>query len=171
MGEAQALAHAERVLADPSPGRGFVEPDQLQHRVDALSRHAHGAGGDGKRLVAASSRVLGRGVKKDADTPAWVRQVAVAGAEYPGIAAVRLGKPDEHPHRGGLARAVGAEKARDRARLASECDVRNDGAPPELLGESVALDHADSLAALPVSGHRPGATLAEPCGGGRPRLW
>src|SRR4051795_629024 len=103
MSEAQALAHAERVLADPPPGRGFVEADQLQHLVDALDRHAHGAGGDGKRLVAASSRVLGRGVKKDADTPSRVRQVAVPAAEYPSIAAAGFGKPDEHPHRGRLA--------------------------------------------------------------------
>ena len=167
----EALAHAERVLADPPPGRRLVEADELQQRVDALRRHAHGLGGDGERLAAAAPGVLGGRVEQDADAPAGVRQVAVAPAEDPGLAAVGLGEADEHPHRGGLAGAVGAEEARDGARLAAEGDVRDDGAPAELLGESVGFDHAGRLAARRVCNHGPRATLAEPCGGGRQRLW
>jgi hypothetical protein len=79
--------------------------------------------------------VLGRGVEQDPDAPAGVRQVAVAPAEDPGLAAVGLGEADEHPHRRGLAGAVGAEEARDGARLAAERDIGDDGAPAELLGE------------------------------------
>ena len=171
VGEAQALAHAERVLADTPPGRRLVEADELQQRVDALRRHAHGVGRDGERLTAAAPGVLRGRVEQDADAPARVRQVAVAPAEDPCRAAVGLREADEHPHRGGLAGAVGAEKARDGARLAAECDVRDDGAPAELLGESVGLDHAGRLAARRVCNHGPRATLAEPRGGGRQRLW
>jgi hypothetical protein len=36
MGEAEALAHAERVLAHAPPGRRLVEADELEQRVDAL---------------------------------------------------------------------------------------------------------------------------------------
>src|SRR6185503_15628528 len=107
----------------------------------------------------------------DADAPTGVRQVAVAPAEDLDIAAVGLGEADEHAQSGGLAGAVGAEKSRDGARLAAECDVRDDGAPAELLGECVGLDHADRLVAGRVWSHGPRATLAGPHGGGRQRLW
>src|SRR4051812_37322713 len=55
MGEPEALAHAERVLADPSPRRRLVETDEFQQRVDALHRHAHDLGGHGERLAAAAA--------------------------------------------------------------------------------------------------------------------
>src|SRR4051794_38154641 len=74
----------------------------------------------------------GRGEGEAAARPGFGR-VGVAPAEDLGVAAVGLGEADEHPHRGGLAGAVGAEKARDGARRAAECDVRDDGAPAELL--------------------------------------
>src|SRR6185369_6596861 len=144
--EAQSLAHAERVRADTRPGRRLVEADELQQRVDALRRHAHGVGGDGERFAAAAPGVLGGRVEQDADAPSGIRQVAVAPAEYLDVAAVGLGEADEHAHGGGLAGAVGAEKSRDGARLAAERDVRDDAAPAELLGESAGLDHADRLA-------------------------
>ena len=70
VGEPQALAHAERVLADTPPGRRLVEADELQQRVDALRRHAHGVGGDGERLAAAAPGVLGGRVEQDADASA-----------------------------------------------------------------------------------------------------
>ena len=130
-----------------------------------------GVGGDGERFAAAAPGVLGGRVEQDADAPPGIRQVAVAPAENAGVAAVGLGEADEHAHGGGLAGAVGAEKARDGARLAAERDVRDDGAPAELLGECVGLDHADRLVAGRVGSHGPRATLAGPCGGGGQRLW
>jgi hypothetical protein len=92
VGEAKALAHAEGVLADPPPGRRLVEADELQQRVDALRRHAHGLRGDGERLAAAAPGVLRRRVEQDPDAPSGVRQVAVAPAENPGVAAIGLGQ-------------------------------------------------------------------------------
>ena len=171
VGEAEALAHAERVLADTPPGRRVVEADEFQQRVGALRRHAHGVGGDGERLAATAPGVLRRRVEQDPDAPAGVGQVAVAPAEDLGVAAVGLGEADEHPHRRGLAGAVGAEEARDGARLAAEGDIRDDGAPPELPGESFGFDHPGRLAARRVCDHGLRATLAEPNGGGGQRLW
>jgi hypothetical protein len=72
VGEAEALAHAERVLADPPPGGRLVESDELQQRVDSLCRHAHGLGGYGERLAAAAPGVLRRRVEQDPDAPAGV---------------------------------------------------------------------------------------------------
>ena len=128
-------------------------------------------GGDGERLAAAAPGVLGGRVEQDADAPARVRQVAVAPAEDLGVAAVGFGEADEDPHRGGFASAVGPEKARDGARLAAERDVRDDGAPAELLGESFGFDHACRLATGRGRGQSPWATVAEPCDGDRERLW
>ena len=107
-------------------------PTSSSSVVDALRRHAHGLGGHGERLAAPAPGVLRRRVEQDPDAPAGVRQVAVAPAEDPGLAAVGLGQADEHPHRGGLAGAVGAEEARDGARLAAERDVGDDGAAAAL---------------------------------------
>ena len=59
-------------------GRRLVEADEVEQRVDALRRHAHGLGGDGERLAAAAPGVLGGGVEQHADAPARVGQVAVA---------------------------------------------------------------------------------------------
>jgi hypothetical protein len=133
--EAEALAHAERVPADPAPGRRLVQADELQQFVDALHRHAYGLGRHGERLAAPAPDKLRRGVEQDPDAPAGVWQVAVAPAKDPGLAAVGLGEPDEHPHRGGLAGAVGAEEAGDGARLTAERDVGDDGASAVSLGE------------------------------------
>src|SRR5215210_3129820 len=151
VGEAQAPAHAERVLADPPPSRRLVEADELQQRFDALRRHAHGLRGDGERLAAAAPGVLRRRVEQDPDAPAGVRQVAVALAEDPRLAAVGLGQAGEHPHRRGLAGAVGANEARDGARLAAERDIGDDRAAPESLGESLGFDHDRRLAATGVT--------------------
>ena len=172
VGEAEALAHAERVLADAPAGRRLVEADELEQLVDALHRHAHGPGGDGERLAAAAAGVLRRRVEQDPDAAAGVRQVAVAPAEDPGLAAVGLGQADEHPHRRALAGAVGAEEAGDGARLAAEGDIGDDGAPSELLGESVRFRSCRQTRGRP--GFRPrsrGLRLPAPCGGGEQRLW
>ena len=151
VGEPEALAHAERVPADPAPGRRLVQADELQQFVDALRRHAHGLGGDGERLAAPAPRRLRRGVEQDPDAPAGVWQVAVAPTEDPGLPAVGLGQADEHPHRRGLAGTVGAEEPRNGARLAAERDVGDDGAAAALLGECFGRDHDGTLAAAGVT--------------------
>src|SRR4051812_42844918 len=91
--------------------------------------------------------MLGRRVKQDPDAPAGVRQVAVATAEHQSPPAVGLRKPYEHPHRGGLAGTVGAEKATDGSGLAAERDARDDRAVSAALGEGLGGNHADTLAA------------------------
>jgi hypothetical protein len=98
-------------LADSPPGRRLVEADELEHFVDAPRRYADGVGGDGEGLAAPAPCVLRRRVQEDADASSGVRQVAVAPAEDAGFAAVGRGQSDEHPHRRGLAGAVGTEEA------------------------------------------------------------
>ena len=151
VGEPEALAHAERVLADPPSRSRLVETDEFQQRVDALHRHAHHLGGHGERLAAAAAGVLRRRVEQDPDAPAGVGQVAVAPAEDPGRAAVGLRQADEHPHRRGLAGTVRAEEPRNGAWLAAERDVGDDGAAAALLGEFFGRDHDGTLATTGVT--------------------
>jgi DNA-binding NarL/FixJ family response regulator len=59
VGEPEPLAHAQRVLAYPLAGRAAVEPDSVEHRVDAPRRHAlvAGDGGASAREEAARERL------------------------------------------------------------------------------------------------------------------
>ena len=169
--EAEPLAHAERVLTDPPPGCRLVEADELQQRVDALRRHADGLRGDGERLAAAAPGVLRGGVEQDPDAPSGVRQVAVVPAEDPRFAAVGLCQADEHPHRRGLAGAVGAEEAGDGAGFAAEADVGDDRPSSEPFGDVVGFDHGRRLTEGRAGDHGPRAERAAPCDGVSQRLW
>jgi hypothetical protein len=130
MGEAEALAHAERVLAHRRRAAASSRPTSSMSASTRSDGTPDRLGRDGERLASAAPGVLGGGVEQDPDAPAGVRQVAIATAEDPGLSPVGLGEADEHPHRRGLAGAVGAEEARDGARLASEADVETTVRPP-----------------------------------------
>jgi hypothetical protein len=56
-------------------------------------------------------------------------------AGHPGGAAGRLGQRRHHPHRGGLARAVGAEQSKHGARRDGEADTIDSGVIAEPLHE------------------------------------
>ena len=63
VGDAEALAHPQRVLTDTLAGRGAVEADQVEQLVGATSIDAHGLRGDRERLAGPASAVLGRRVE------------------------------------------------------------------------------------------------------------
>jgi hypothetical protein len=67
VGDAQALAHAQRVVAHAPLGLGAGEADQLQHLLDALHADAHALGGQPQHLTAGAAGVLGRGVQENTD--------------------------------------------------------------------------------------------------------
>jgi len=66
-GDAEALAHAERIVAHAALGLGRGQADQLEHLVDALAGQAHGVGGDAEDLAAGAARVLRGGIEEYAD--------------------------------------------------------------------------------------------------------
>ena len=112
--DAQPLAHAERVAADPSP-RGAAELDLGEHLVHARDRdpgrerRARGGGSVPERVGWKLSRLEHRS-DRSAAAP------AAAGSGRPSTRASPARRPDEpeqRPQRGRLARAVRAEEARD----------------------------------------------------------
>ena len=84
--DAEPLAHAERVVADPAAGLLVGEADHVEHLVDAALGHPHGALGDREDLAAGAAGVLRRGVEQDADLAAGVGQLGEVAAEDGGLA-------------------------------------------------------------------------------------
>ena len=74
--DAEALAHAERVVAHPAVGLVVGEADQLEHLLDAALGQAHGALHQGEDLAAGAAGVLGGGVEQDADVASGVGDVS-----------------------------------------------------------------------------------------------
>ena len=136
--DAEALAHAERVVAHPPVGLVVGEADQLEHLLDPALGQAHGALHQGEDLAAGAAGVLGRGVEEHPDLGAGVGQVDEPAAVDGGGARGGRGEADHDPHGGGLAGAVGPEEAGDPAGGRGEGDVVDGGQPAAVgLGEVI----------------------------------
>jgi hypothetical protein len=94
--QAEALAHAQRVLAHALARRRAIEPDEPEQVLDAPLGHADGVRGDGERLAPAAPGMLGGGVEQDAHPPTGVGEVAVVAAEHRRPAGVGVRQPAEH---------------------------------------------------------------------------
>ena len=119
IGDAQALAHAQRVVAHAPLGLGAGETDQLQHLLDALHADAHALGGQSQHLAAGAAGVLGGGVQEHADVARRVRDVGEPMTTDQRLPRVLGSQPDHHPHARGLPGAVRAEEP---GHLAGLCD-------------------------------------------------
>ena len=93
MREAEALTHAERVVAHALPGRRAVEADEVEQAVDAARVDAHHLRGDNQRLASAATVVLRCRVEQDPDAAAGIGKVAIATAEDDRLSGVRLRQP------------------------------------------------------------------------------
>ena len=76
VGDAEALPHAERVVADPALRLGRGQRDQLEHLPHPRVRQPHRPGADRQDLAPGAAVVLGGGVEEDADVAARVGDVA-----------------------------------------------------------------------------------------------
>ena len=72
-----------------------------------------------------------------------------------GVAVVGSGEPGDHPQRGRLAGAVGAEEAGHRPAVAGEGDVVDDGNVAVTFGQGFSSNHAASVVAAVEYAHRP----------------
>ena len=147
LGDPEPLAHAERVGAHALLGGRLREPDVLHQLVDAPALDAEHLRGQRQRLAAAAAGVLGGGVQQHADLAAGVGQAAVAGVQHRRGAGVRVREPADHPQRGRLAGAVGAEEAGHGAGLAVERDVIDRQLAAVALGEMLDGDHGHRIGA------------------------
>ena len=80
--QAEPLAHAERVVADPAARLLLGEADEGERLVDPRLRHADLDRGQAQDLTAGAAGVLGGGVEHDADLAPGVVQVAVGPAQH-----------------------------------------------------------------------------------------
>ena len=139
-GDAEALPHAQGEPLRPLPGH-LAQPDQFEHL-------AHPAGGQVVRLgqaeqvvVRAPAAVHGLGVEQRTDFAHRVGEPAELLAVHGDPAVRREVEPEDEPHRGGLARSVGAEEAGDPARLHGEREVVHRHLVPVAFGEAPCLNH------------------------------
>jgi hypothetical protein len=128
--EAEPLAHAERVVADPSVALGVRQADALEHLVDRAAGQAHQHRVQPERGATGASRVLGRGVEEHADLTARVVQPRVRPSEDRAGPGGRCGQPGQHPQRARLARTVGPEEAGDGAGFGRKETGVDDRRPP-----------------------------------------
>jgi hypothetical protein len=145
VGDAEPLG----VRADPSACGLPGQADVVEDRVNAVTLDAKRHRGDGERLLAGPSAVLGRSVEQHADVAAGVRDGAVWSAEDRRPSVRRLAEPADHPERGGLAGSVRSDEARDGARHAAEGDVADRGQRAVALGEVLDLDRAAEACLAP----------------------
>ena len=154
-GDAEALAHPERVVAQPAARLVRRQADEREHLVDAGARSADGDRSEREGLATRAARVLGGCVEQGADLKGGVGQVAVARPQDPGLSRGGRGQAAHDAHGGGLAGAVGPEEAGHDARSGREGHVVDGGERAVPLGQVVDLDH----------GHQSGArTLRDASG-------
>jgi hypothetical protein len=108
VGDAEALPHAQGVVADPSVGFTVGESDELEHLRDPGRGQAHRLARHREDLAAGAAGVLGGCVKQHADLETGVGQVSEPAAEHLCGAAGRCGEADDDAHGGRLPGPIGA---------------------------------------------------------------
>jgi hypothetical protein len=112
-------------------------------------------------VVRAPARVHGRRVQQRADLAQGRAQAPVGPAADQRTTPVRTVQTEDHPHRGGLAGAVGPDESGDPAGSHREGQVVYRGRAAEPLGEAACLDQCiHVLDAMDRTG--PGRPAAEP---------
>jgi hypothetical protein len=147
--DAEALEHAPRVRLDlvvGSGGQADLLEDLLDRRLGELPRDAIQAGGVAEVLAAGQVGVEADGIGHITDAAFDVERIP-CGVEPddPGLAAGRLGQPEQHQDRRRLTGAVLAEQPEDLARLDLEVEPVDGDELAVVLGE-VASPDRDELA-------------------------
>ena len=152
LGQAEPLAHPERVGAHPPAGRAG-QADGRQHLVHAAGRHP-GQVAAIRSGAAGPPGVQRGGVQQGAGDSRRVRQFGEPVPGDGGLPGVGPGQAGERAQGRGLAGAVGAEEPGNGARHAGERHPVHRDDPPVALAESGYLDHASSLLSASRPAHR-----------------
>ena len=112
-GQAEPLPHAQGVAAGPLPGR-MLQADRGQQLAGPFPGDPGGCGQHPQVVPAGAAGVGGR-VEQRADGPGRAGQLRIGCPGDGRGAGVGADQPEQHPQRGGLPRAVGAEKPGDPA--------------------------------------------------------
>ena len=142
-GESEALAHPGREPAHPS-ARMLGQAYQFEHLGDPARRDPR-RGGQDPQMGGGGVTGMGAGtVEHRPDHASRMLQVAVATAVHQCRPRRRRQQPEHHPHRRGLAGAVGADEAGDRPGRHLERHVIHDRRAVEPLGQRPADDRGAS---------------------------
>ena len=137
-GQAEPLPHAEGVAAGALPG-GMLQAYRGQQLAGPFPGDPGGCGQHPQVVPAGAARVRGR-VEQRADGPGRAGQVRVGCPGDGRGAGVGADQPEQHPQRGGLPRAVGAEKPGDPAVGDGERHLLHRDQVAELLAQPGHLD-------------------------------
>jgi hypothetical protein len=149
-GQAQPLAHAERVALH-SPPAGAVQLNEPEHLVDPACRETRRAGQDPQMVATRPPGVELRTLEHCAHHLHGILQGAVRLAVDHRRARARQGEAEQRAQRRGLAGAVRAEEAEHPAGGGLEAEPVHRDVGAEALGQVADLEHA---------GHASGGTGA-----------
>ena len=139
-GDAQALAHAQREPLGPLL-RHLGQADKLEDLADAALRQVVGLRQAEQVVIGRPAAVHRLRVEQRANLAHRVPQVAVVAAVHRDGASVRVVKPEDAPHRSGLAGPVRTQEAGDPARLNAERQPIDGGFLAVPLREALHLNH------------------------------
>jgi hypothetical protein len=137
--EAEALPHAKRIAAGPAV-RGARQVDQREHLVDAATWHSGRTSQDAQVIAPGATRVEVRRLEHGADAGRRPLELGERAAENERLPMRRLGQSEQHAKRRRLPGSVRAEEAERTAARNGEIEIRERGALPESLRETVHFD-------------------------------
>ena len=156
MCDAEALAHAEGVVAHAASGLFVGEADQVEHLVDPSRGQTHQLLREGEDLATCPAGMLRGRVEEHPHLGTRVGQVGEPAPEDVGAARARWSEADDDPQGGGLPGPVGAEEPGDPAGLRGERDMVDRGEVAVLLGDRLDGDHrASPISAVTGDGLKP----------------
>lgn len=155
--DSEPLAHTEGEGLGLLP-RHRAQSDGVEDFGDAARRDAIALRETEQIVVGAAAAVHRLGFEQRTDVLQGFGQFAVVLAIDPHRSARRIVEIEHHPHRGGLARPVRAQKARHHSWSDPAREPVDRNLAAETLGEAIKLDHAHTLERLRARRHHKGGT-------------
>ena len=139
-GEAETLAHAERVALHAAVG-GFGQADGVEHSIDAAALDAVRHGHPTEVIPPGPTWVDVAGIEERADLVQRLVELAESTAAETSLTALGLVEAEHAAHRRALTGTVRTEKPGDTSRMHIEAQVVHRRDAAELLGDVSDLDH------------------------------
>ena len=137
--DAEPLTHTERIATGLAPG-GLLKAGLSDDLIDSPARQALRVRQPQQMVASGAAGLERRGVQQATDLGERVRPASIWPPPDSGAALVNGVEAEDGPHRGGLARAVGTDEARDLAWAHSERDAVEGDDWPESLVQAVDRD-------------------------------
>jgi hypothetical protein len=143
-GDTQTLGHTQRESAGLAAGH-VAQAHEVEDLTHSAGRDVTGLGQCQEMVAGLTAGVIRLGVQQRSDLPHGRPQSLVRGPVYRRRAFVRVRQAKDQTHRGGLARTVGTEEARDDAGLHLEAQVVDGKLGPKALRKVGDPDQTSAL--------------------------